>query len=119
MSRYQQLLSEVRPNINEIDHQQLHQRMQQDANYILIDVRDAHEWQKGHLPNAQHISRGLLEPNIESAVPDLNAEIILYCGGGGRSALAAFNLQRMGYQNVRSLAGGFKQWITAGKPLAS
>jgi rhodanese-related sulfurtransferase len=119
MSRYQQMLSNIRPQIKEIDHAQLLQRMQQEAPYILIDVRDAHEWQQGHIPNAMHISRGLLEPNIERVVSDPQAEIILYCGGGGRSALAAFNLQKMGYENVSSLAGGFKTWLDQGNPLVN
>lgn len=115
MSRYQQLLTEVRPQIKEINGEQLEQRLQQNSDYYLIDVREAAEWQTGHLPNAQHLSRGLLEPNIESAIPDPNAEIILYCGGGGRSALAAFSLQKMGYTHVTSLAGGFKQWKSEGR----
>lgn len=114
MSRYQQLLSEIRPHIKEMNSTQLRERLQQDNPYYLIDVRETHEWQRGHLPNAMHISRGLLEPNIEQVIPDPSAEIILYCGGGGRSALAALSLQQMGYQNVTSLAGGFKYWVEEG-----
>lgn len=117
ISRYQQLLSHVRPDIKEINPAQLEKRMQEDNNYYLLDVREAHEWRKGHLPNANHISRGVLEPNIERFIPDPNAEIILYCGGGGRSALAAASLQQMGYTNVSSLAGGYGLWCQEGHPI--
>ncbi len=80
----------------------------------MIDVREADEWDEGHAAAAKHFSRGTIELEIEDAVPDSNQPIICYCGGGGRSALVAENLGKMGYTNVRSLAGGFKAWTQAG-----
>ena len=83
---------------------------------LLIDVRDPDEWQEGHIPGAKNFSRGTVELEIEEAAPDLSTPIITHCGGGGRSALAAESLQRMGYKNVKSMAGGFKAWKAAGLP---
>lgn len=77
----------------------------------LIDVREESEWQQGHLPGATHLSKGVIERDIEVRVPDKHAEIILYCGGGFRSALAADNLQKMGYEHVWSMAGGWRAWM--------
>ena len=82
----------------------------------LIDVREDNEWERGHARGAEHMGRGIIERDIEQAVPDHDAELILYCGGGYRSALATDNLQRMGYTNVYSLAGGWKSWKDAGAP---
>jgi rhodanese-related sulfurtransferase len=78
-------------------------------------VREESEWGNGHLPQAIHLSKGVIERDIEKAIPDMNAEIVLYCGGGYRSALAADNLQKMGYRNVWSMAGGFGGWCQAGQ----
>ena len=83
----------------------------------LVDVREDHEWLKGHLPGAVHLGKGIIERDIESRIPDTDAEIVLYCGGGYRSALAACALQDMGYTRVRSLAGGFRGWQSAGHPI--
>lgn len=82
--------------------------------FYLLDVREVYEWQTGHIPGARHLARGILERDIERMLPDPQSEIILYCGGGFRSALAADSLQRMGYRRVRSLAGGFRGWQEAG-----
>ena len=82
----------------------------------LIDVREDDEWRAGHAQGAEHMGRGIIERDIEQKAPDKEAELILYCGGGYRSALAADNLQRMGYTNVYSLAGGWKAWQDAGAP---
>lgn len=82
--------------------------------FTLIDVREDHEWQAGRIPGARHVGRGILERDIERTLPDLNSEIILYCGGGYRSALAADSLSRMGYRRVLSLAGGFRGWRDGG-----
>src|SRR5436189_5195825 len=84
---------------------------------VIVDVREKDEWDEGHIPDAIHMSRGTIELDIEEKVPDLNAMIVCHCGGGGRSALAAENLQKMGYKNVRSMAGGFKGWKAAGLPI--
>ena len=83
----------------------------------LVDVREDHEWRKGHLPGAVHLGKGIIERDIERQIPDPAAEIVLYCGGGYRSALAACALQDMGYTRVRSLAGGFRGWQEAGHPI--
>jgi rhodanese-related sulfurtransferase len=86
--------------------------------FLLVDVREDNEWAKGHLPGAVHLGRGIIERDIEQRVPDTNAKLILYCGGGFRSALVAENLQKMGYNNVESMDGGWKGWVEAGLPIA-
>ncbi len=83
----------------------------------LIDVREDNEWAAGHARGAQHMGKGVIERDIEQSVPDKRAELILYCGGGFRSALAADNLQKMGYTNVASMAGGWRAWQVAGGPV--
>ncbi len=83
----------------------------------LIDVREDNEWEAGHARGAQHLAKGVIERDIEQSVPDKKTELILYCGGGFRSALAADNLQRMGYTNVVSMAGGWRAWQAAGGPV--
>lgn len=83
---------------------------------VIIDVREKDEWDQEHIPDAVHMSRGMLELEIEEKIPGRNRSIITHCGGGGRSALAAESLQKMGYKNVRSMAGGFKAWKAAGLP---
>ena len=87
--------------------------------FTLIDVRERDEWERGHLPGAVHLSRGVLERDVEEAVPDLDAPVVLYCGGGYRSALAAASLQDMGYTDVASMDGGWRAWTDAGFPTAS
>jgi rhodanese-related sulfurtransferase len=83
----------------------------------LIDVREDSEWAAGHARGAQHMGKGVIERDIEERVPDKNAQLILYCGGGFRSALATDNLQKMGYTNVASMAGGWRAWQAAGAPV--
>jgi rhodanese-related sulfurtransferase len=83
----------------------------------LIDVREDNEWLAGHARNAEHLSRGIIERDIEAVVPDKDAELILYCGGGYRSSLAADSLQKMGYTNVASMAGGWRAWLEANAPI--
>ena len=84
---------------------------------LLIDTREDHEWDDGHAEGATHLSRGILERDIENVVPDKSAKIVLYCGGGFRSALSADSLAKMGYTNVWSLAGGWRAWQEAGLPV--
>lgn len=84
---------------------------------VLVDVREDTEWAAGHFPNAVHIGKGVIERDIESKVPDKTTQLVLYCGGGYRSALAADMLQLMGYQNVWSLDGGYRGWLEAGLPV--
>lgn len=86
--------------------------------FHLIDVREESEWSRGHLPAAEHLGKGILERDVESRFPDKAAKLVLYCGGGYRSALAADNLQKMGYANVVSMDGGFSGWKAAGFELA-
>jgi rhodanese-related sulfurtransferase len=109
------LVGDARSRVREVDVEQALERVRAGAR--LIDVREDNEWQRGHAAGAQHLGRGIIERDIETAVPDHDAELILYCGGGYRSALAADNLQRMGYANVYSLAGGWKAWQDAGAPV--
>jgi rhodanese-related sulfurtransferase len=85
----------------------------------LIDVREDNEWEAGHARGAEHMGRGVIERDIEQRIPDKNAELVLYCGGGFRSALATDNLQKMGYTNVWSMAGGWRAWQAAGAPVES
>lgn len=94
-------------------------RRKQDAgeSFHFVDVREDNEWQKGHAAGAIHLGKGIIERDIEKAIPDQEAEIILYCGGGFRSALAADALQRMGYKNVISMDGGWKRWCALGYPI--
>ncbi len=82
--------------------------------FMLIDVREDNEWAKGHLPGAIHLGKGIIERDIETTVPDRKSKLVLYCGGGYRSALAADNLQKMGYANVISMDGGYKGWVAEG-----
>src|SRR4051795_12527556 len=113
--RYQQLSAEAKKNITEISPEDAAAKLQ-NREAVIIDVRDKDEYDEGHIPNALNLSRGTIELDIEEKVPDPNAVVIVHCGGGGRSALAAESLKKMGYKNVRSLAGGFKAWKAAGLP---
>ena len=108
------LVNAAKADIREIEIQSLNTLS---TPYVLVDTREDHEWQAGHLPGAMHLGKGIIERDIEHTVQDKQQPIILYCGGGFRSALAAQSLQQMGYQQVYSLAGGFKAWCEAGLPL--
>jgi rhodanese-related sulfurtransferase len=114
-SRFQQLVAEAKKKITEISPEDAAAKLQ-NHEAVIVDVRDKDEWDEGHIPHALHLSRGTLELDIEEKVPDPNAVIICHCGGGGRSALAAESLQKMGYKNVRSMTGGLKAWKAAGLP---
>jgi rhodanese-related sulfurtransferase len=83
----------------------------------VIDVREDNEWEEAHIKGAEHLGKGIIERDIETVAPDKTSELILYCGGGFRAALAADSLQRMGYSNVRSMAGGWRAWNEAGGPI--
>ena len=109
------LTDDARSRVREVGVEQALERVRQRAR--LIDVREDNEWERGHAAGAEHIGRGVIERDIEREVPDRGAELILYCGGGYRSALACDNLQRMGYTNVHSLAGGWRAWQEAGAPV--
>ncbi len=112
-TRFEKLVADAKKNITEISPQDAVAKLKSDEATI-VDVREKDEWDEEHISGAIHMSRGAIELDIEEKVPDTNAMIICHCGGGGRSALAAESLQRMGYKNVRSMAGGFKAWKAAG-----
>ena len=114
-TRFEKLVGEAKRNIQEISPQETAAALER-GDTLLIDVRDPDECQEGHIPGAKNFSRGTVELEIEEAAPDLSTPIITHCGGGGRSALTAESLQRMGYTNVKSMAGGFKAWKAAGLP---
>lgn len=111
---FEKLVEEIMPNIKEISVKETLERIKNDA--ILIDVREDNEWQNGHAKDAVHIGRGVVERDIVHEFPDRETELVLYCGGGYRSALAADNLQKMGYKNVSSMKGGWTAWQEADAP---
>ena len=108
------LVEQVKARIRECSPSEVKRRMDQGAVFHFIDVREDHEFAQGYAKGAVHLGRGILERDIEQMIPDHDAEIIVYCGGGYRSALAAANLQDMGYSRVWSMAGGIKGWREAG-----
>jgi rhodanese-related sulfurtransferase len=115
-NRFQKLVAQAKRNVTEISPSDA--RKQAEAgDAVLIDVREESDWRGGHAPGARHLSRGVIELEIEDQIPDVTKPIICYCGGGSRSALVAESLQKMGYENVRSMAGGLRAWNEAGLPL--
>lgn len=112
--RFLKLVEETMPRVREIDVVSVHAKLNRGESFQLVDVREESEWAQGHLPSAIHLGKGIIERDIEARIPDVNVEIVLYCGGGFRSALSADNLQKMGYTNVYSMAGGFRSWREAG-----
>jgi len=111
------VVNDAKTRIREVSVDETQTRMQSDDAVRLIDVREDDEWRAGHAQGATHLGKGIIERDIEATVPDKNTEVILYCGGGFRSALAADVLQQMGYTNVFSMAGGWKAWKDAGAPV--
>jgi rhodanese-related sulfurtransferase len=116
-TRFEKLVADAKKNITEISPEDAAAKLQ-NGEAVIVDVREKDEWDEEHIPHATNLSRGMIELDIEEKIPDANAMIITHCGGGGRSALAAESLQKMGYKNVRSMAGGFKGWKAAGLPTA-
>ena len=116
-NRFQRLVAEAKKQIMEISPDDAQKQAELGA-AVLIDVREDDDWREDHAKGAKHLNRGAIEMEIEEQVPDLKTPIICYCGGGSRSALVAESLQKMGYENVRSLAGGFCAWKEAGLPSA-
>ena len=114
-TRFEKLVADAKKNITEISPEDAAAKLQ-NRGAVIVDVRERDEWEEEHIPHAIHLSRGTIELDIEEKVPDLNKTIITHCGGGGRSALAAESLHKMGYKNVRSMAGGLKAWKAAGLP---
>ncbi|HZN12519.1 MAG TPA: rhodanese-like domain-containing protein [Blastocatellia bacterium] len=114
---FEQLCADARSRVREVTVEEVKRRLDAGEQFRFIDVREDHEWGQGHAAGADHLGRGIIERDIEQAVPDKGAEVVLYCGGGFRSALAADNLQKMGYRNVLSMAGGIRAWREAGYPV--
>jgi rhodanese-related sulfurtransferase len=115
-SQFLKLVQEAKTHIKETNVPDVKRRADVGEEFILVDVREDNEWARGHLPGAVHLGKGIIERDIEQTVPDTGTKLILYCGGGFRSALAAENLQKMGYKNVESMDGGWKGWLEAGLP---
>ena len=117
--RFLQLVEDAKRRVKELTIAQVKSKLDRGDAFHLIDVREESEWHRDHLPRAEHLGKGILERDVEQRIPDTNAEIVLYCGGGYRSALAADNLQKMGYTNVWSMDGGIRGWKEKGFPLQS
>lgn len=114
--RFMKLVEDARTNIRETTIEVVAERVQRGEQFHLFDVREESEWRKGRMPGAIHLSKGLIERDIESTLPDTKAEIVVYCSIGFRSVLAAEALQKMGYRKVLSMQGGIKAWRAAGLP---
>ena len=112
------LVNEVRPKVKEVTIDELRERLSQNPNAVLVDVREDTEWANGHATQAIHLGKGVLERDIEKAIPDPNREVIMYCGGGFRSVLTADVAKRMGYRNVASLIGGYKALVQGNWPMS-
>lgn len=117
--KFLKLVDNALTRVKEIDPEEVAGLIQDGESFVLIDVRETHEWKEGRIPEAIHLSKGIIEREIESVIPDKKRDIILYCGGGYRSALAADNLKKMGYKNVKSLAGGWREWKEKDLPAES
>ena len=113
------LVKEARPTVKEITIDEARERLAKNSQAVLLDVREDHEWERGHATQAVHLSKGILERDLEAKFPDANREIIMYCGGGYRSVLTAAAAQKMGYRNVFSLKGGYKGLLQAQWPMKS
>jgi rhodanese-related sulfurtransferase len=111
------LVNDAKKRIKEEDFRETKRRIEVGEKMILVDTREDVEWDRGHIPGAIHLGKGIIERDIEKTIPDKDTKIILYCGGGFRSALAADNLQKMGYRNVISMDGGWRGWTDAGFPV--
>ena len=116
-NRFLALVNEARKRIRETTVQEVKKRLDAGERLLLVDVREESEVARGRIPGALHLGKGVIERDVEKTIPDTDAEIILYCGGGFRSALAAENLQRMGYKNAVSMDGGWRGWTESGYPI--
>jgi len=115
-ANFLKLVNDAKSRVKETNVADVKRRRDAGEKFILVDVREDNEWAKGRAAGAVHLGKGIIERDIEQAVPDPKAKVILYCGGGFRSALVADNLQKMGYANVESMDGGWKGWVEAGLP---
>ncbi|MGB6822196.1 MAG: rhodanese-like domain-containing protein [Candidatus Acidiferrales bacterium] len=112
------IVNDAKTRVKEADFRDIKKRLDAGEKMILVDTREDTEWAKGHIPGAVHLGKGVIERDVETTVPDKNATLVLYCGGGFRSALAADNLQKMGYKNVISMDGGWRGWTESNVPTA-
>ncbi|MGH9864182.1 MAG: rhodanese-like domain-containing protein [Candidatus Acidiferrales bacterium] len=112
------IVNDAKKRIKETDFRDIKKRLDAGEKMILVDTREDNEWVKGHIPGALHLGKGVIERDVEKTIPDKNATLVLYCGGGFRSALAADNLQKMGYKNVISMDGGWRGWTESNFPVA-
>ncbi len=112
------LVQDAKSRIRETDVQTVKRQLDAGEKIVVVDVREESEWTRGHIPGAVYIGKGVIERDIEQKVPDKNATLVLYCGGGFRSALAADSLQKMGYKNAISMDGGWRGWTESGYPTA-
>lgn len=110
------LVADAKSRVREVNVDEVRRKLES-GKANLIDVREESEWEAGHARGAQHLGKGVIERDIEGRVPDKSTELILYCGGGFRSALSADNIQKMGYTNVSSMAGGWRAWQAANAPI--
>ncbi len=117
--RFLEVVNDAKKRIREITIDDVKAKLDRKEKFLLVDVREDNEWNKDHLPNAIHLGKGIIERDIEQQVPDLGAQLVLYCGGGFRSALAADKLQQMGYTNVLSMDGGIRGWREKAYPLTT
>jgi rhodanese-related sulfurtransferase len=115
--QFLKLVNDAKSRVKELTVDQVKAKQDRGAKFVLIDVREDHEWANDHLPGAVHLSKGIIERDVEARFPDPKTELVLYCGGGFRSALVADNLQKMGYTNVISMDGGIRGWREKGLPL--
>ena len=115
--QFLKLVQDAKTRVKETNVSEVKKRMDAGEKLILVDVREDNEWANGHLPGAVHMGKGVIERDIEQRVPDMNSKLVLYCGGGFRSALVADNLEKMGYTNVESMDGGWRGWTEAGLPI--
>jgi len=114
--QFLKLVNDAKSRVKETNVADVQRRLDAGEKFTLVDVREDTEWAKGHISGAVHMGRGVIERDIEQAIPDTGKKLILYCGGGFRSALVADNLQKMGYTDVESMDGGWKGWLAAGLP---
>jgi rhodanese-related sulfurtransferase len=113
-TKFLDIVNDAKSRIRETNVDEVKAKMDSGESFFLVDVREESEWEKGHITNAIYIGKGVIERDIEKKIKNIEAEIILYCGGGFRSALAADNLQKMGYTNVSSMDGGYSGWVNVG-----
>lgn len=114
--KFLQIVNDAKSRVKETNVADVRKRRAAGEQFLLVDVREESEWKDGHATDAIHLSKGIIERDIAKLIPDPNTKVVLYCGGGYRSALAADNIQKMGYTNVESMDGGFRAWVEEGMP---